>query len=175
MRTTFLVFLPVLMGCPGHAPKVPPPVAPPSSGLTASAPGSAAGMTEDQAIRQVVANFERVHFDLDSSRLSRDAQQALSENARILQEHQGLRVEIQGHADERGTIDYNLALGARRADTVARSLGAQGIGPDRLRTISYGEERPLANGATEVAWSRNRRCEFRVLSVTDAVVGTTDG
>ena len=121
-----------------------------------------------------MANFARVHFEVDSSSLTEEALAALADNAKILQEHRSIRVEIQGHADERGTVDYNLALGMRRADAVARALGAMGVTEDRLRAISFGEERPIEASASETAWSQNRRCEFRV-TAGDGARGTTNG
>ena len=119
------------------------------------------------------ANFERVHFGLDSSTLSDDAKDALAANAGILQRYPSVRVEVQGHADERGTIDYNLALGQRRARSVVTYLQRQGVSPNRLEVVSYGEERPLERGGGEVAWSKNRRAEFRVLEGEQHVASST--
>ena len=91
----------------------------------------------------------------------------------FLQTHTGLRVEVQGHADERGTVDYNLALGQRRARRVTDWLEASGVPGSRLRTVTYGEELPLVAGNDERAWSQNRRAEFRITSGRSSVVGTT--
>ncbi len=129
--------------------------------------------SEQEAVKQLIANFERVHFALDSSSLDASAKAALDENARILQAHVGIRVEVQGHADERGTVDYNISLGQRRADSVARRLSTMGVMPSRVATVSYGEERPRASGSSETAWSENRRAEFRVMSGS-GVSGTVD-
>ena len=174
LRTTFLSFLLIATACK----RPPPPVA---AAQTASpvttantGPVSSVDPATQAAIEQVVANFARVYFALDSSSLDAEARHALANNARILQDHPDIRVEIQGHADQRGTVDYNLALGARRADSVARSLSAMGVDPTRVRTISYGEERPTTAGAGEVVWSKNRRCEFRVTAGRGAS-GTVDG
>ena len=109
-----------------------------------------------------MANFERVYFELDSSRLSPDARAALDENITLLQQRPDLKVEVQGHADERGTTDYNLALGARRAETVRNYMTKLGVAPERVTVLSYGEERPAAQGQGETVWSKNRRAEFRV-------------
>jgi peptidoglycan-associated lipoprotein len=127
-----------------------------------------------QAVRELAANFARVHFEYDSARLTPDAKAALTANAGILADHPELRVEVQGHADERGTIDYNLALGQRRANTVVGHLLNQGVAPSRLPVITYGEERPLTRGSYETAWAQNRRAEFRIVSGPDAVHGTTE-
>ena len=85
-----------------------------------------------------------------------------------------MKVEIQGHADERGTTEYNLALGQKRAAAVRQFLLAEGVAPSRLSTISYGEEKPRAAGESETAWAQNRRAEFRITWSGDALVqGTT--
>lgn len=135
---------------------------------------SSAYLTDAEAAEALRKNFQRVHFELDSARLSADARAALDENAAILQEHLSLRVEIQGHADARGTVDYNLALGQRRASAVVQALGQRGVPRSRLVTVSYGEERPLQAAANDSAWSANRRAEFRITHAGDAPVqGTT--
>lgn len=108
-------------------------------------------------------NFQKVFFELDQSQLGEEAQQALSDNVTILQEFTDVRIEIQGHADERGTTEYNIALGQRRAKSVQDYLVAQGIAPSRLKVVSYGEEKPLTSGANETAYSKNRRCEFVII------------
>jgi len=80
-----------------------------------------------------------------------------------MQKHSDIKLEIQGHADERGTTDYNLVLGQQRAESVANYLSATGIAPSRLKVVSYGEERPLQNDNSEQAFTQNRRCEFVIL------------
>jgi len=128
---------------------------------------------EADAVKKLIANFERVHFSVDSSMLDNSAKEALDENAKILQKNIGIRVEVQGHADDRGTVDYNLALGQRRADSVARRLSQMGVTPTRVATVSFGEERPRVSGLSETAWSANRRAEFRVITGS-GVNGTVD-
>jgi peptidoglycan-associated lipoprotein len=123
-------------------------------------PDLSAQMPED--VKEMMRNFERVYFGLDSAKLSGDALEALQQNAAIMQRSPGIKVEIQGHADERGTTDYNLSLGQRRASSVSGYLTRMGVGEARLDTVSFGEERPLVNGSTEGAWSKNRRAEFRI-------------
>lgn len=105
-----------------------------------------------------------VHFDFDSYRLDAEAQRVLEANAEWLRANPRSKVEIEGHCDERGTIEYNLALGARRARAVRDQLVALGIDPDRLSTISYGEELPLCYEHTEKCWARNRRAHFVILT-----------
>jgi peptidoglycan-associated lipoprotein len=116
----------------------------------------------------LLAGFARIHFALDSAELDPTELDVLGANAKRLVEHPAIVVEVEGHADERGTYDYNLALGAARADAVRKALVAFGVEPVRVRTTTYGEEHPAAEGHDEVAWAENRRAEFRV-RVADAV------
>ena len=126
-------------------------------------------------VKAVVANFERVYFDTDSDALNDDSKAALTDNVAILQEHPDVKVQVQGHTDERGTTDYNLALGDRRANAVKDYLVESGIGPSRLTVVSYGEELPAATGGDERAWSQNRRAEFVVTWGAEAgVKGTAE-
>ena len=98
-----------------------------------------------------------VSFGFDSDRLDATAERAVAHNAEVLRGDQGRRVEIEGHCDERGASEYNLALGARRARAVRDALVGMGIGSDRLSTVSYGEELPLCKESNESCWSQNRR------------------
>jgi peptidoglycan-associated lipoprotein len=104
-----------------------------------------------------------VQFDYDSYDLRQDARSTLEQNANWLKENSGKRVEIEGHCDERGTVEYNLALGAKRAKSAKDYLVSLGISSERLSTISYGEELPLCRELDEGCWSRNRRAHFVVL------------
>ncbi|MFK7929590.1 MAG: OmpA family protein [Myxococcota bacterium] len=119
--------------------------------------------TEEEAVATIAANFKRVHFEMDATSLTGESEAALSSNSAILQKFGKIRVEVQGHADERGTTDYNLALGERRANAIRDRLQRMGVDAGRVTVVSYGEERPLASGGGEVVWSQNRRAEFRVL------------
>jgi peptidoglycan-associated lipoprotein len=101
-----------------------------------------------------------VFYDYDASELSADAQAALNDNAAVLKQHPTWAVTIEGHCDERGTAEYNLALGERRAVTARTYLVSLGIPADRLHTISYGKEFPFDPGHTEPAWAKNRRAHF---------------
>lgn len=101
-----------------------------------------------------------VNFDYDSFQLSTEARDVLAANAEWLKENPRARTEIEGHCDERGTIEYNLALGARRAQAVKDYLATLGISPGRMSTISYGEELPLCRESGEHCWARNRRAHF---------------
>jgi len=104
--------------------------------------------------------LQPIHFDFDSYALRPDARDILKANAEKIREAPGVIVQIEGHCDERGTQDYNLALGERRALATRDYLMNIGVSGDRLVTISYGEEDPVDPGHNEVAWAKNRRCEF---------------
>ncbi|HUF55953.1 MAG TPA: peptidoglycan-associated lipoprotein Pal [Thermohalobaculum sp.] len=107
---------------------------------------------------------DRVFFDTDRYNLDAEAQATLTEQARWLNAQPAVRATIEGHADERGTREYNLALGARRANSVRDYLVAQGVPPGRLDTVSYGKERPVALGSDPQSWAQNRRAVTVVLS-----------
>ncbi len=100
---------------------------------------------------------DRVFFAFDSSELSSEARTTLDKQAAWLKARPNLSITIEGHCDERGTREYNLALGERRATAVKTYLVAQGIGDGSIKTISYGKERPAVPGSDETAWSQNRR------------------
>lgn len=104
-----------------------------------------------------------VHFDYDGFELAGEARRVIDANVAWLRENEGAKVELEGHCDDRGTIEYNLALGARRAKAVKDYLLMGGIAPDRLATISYGEELPVCQDQSEACWARNRRVHFVVL------------
>lgn len=141
---------------------------------TTTVPPSSDATAVEEAVATLQANFRRVHFPLDSHALDDEARAALDANAAILREFAAVRVEVQGHADSRGTVDYNLALGMRRAGAVVDHLRARGVVAQQLSQVTMGEEMPLRSGATEAVWSVNRRAEFRVLTPGQPVVGTTE-
>jgi peptidoglycan-associated lipoprotein len=128
-----------------------------STSSSGSAPAAAiqipAGSQEDL----VVNVGDRVFFGFDSADLSAEARTALEKQAAWLKKFGGVRIVIEGHCDERGTREYNLALGERRANASKDYLVALGINPARIKTISYGKERPAALGHNETAWAQNRR------------------
>ena len=99
-------------------------------------------------------------FAFDASTLDGDAQEALRQSATWLRQHPEFRIRIEGHCDERGTEQYNLALGDRRADTAASYLATLGVERSRIETVSYGEERPFEEGADEASWAQNRRAHL---------------
>jgi peptidoglycan-associated lipoprotein len=100
---------------------------------------------------------DRVYFDTDSHTLDGEARAILDTQATWLMRNPGVSVTIEGHADERGTREYNLALGDRRANAAKNYLAARGVPAQRLNTISWGKERPVAEGSDESAWAQNRR------------------
>ena len=116
--------------------------------------GSGAGSTRDSFTN------EDVYFSFDSSALSSTAQDVLKRKADFMQSNSGLSVEIEGHCDERGTNEYNMALGDRRARSAKDFMINLGISGSRMSTISYGEEKPAEGGHGEDAWARNRRAHF---------------
>jgi peptidoglycan-associated lipoprotein len=107
-------------------------------------------------------DLQPAFFDLDSYTLRDDARAALDANARKLRENANVNVTIEGHCDERGTSEYNQALGERRAQAASDYLVAAGIPQSRLRVVSYGKERPFDTGHDESAWAKNRRAHFTV-------------
>jgi peptidoglycan-associated lipoprotein len=112
-----------------------------------------------QSAREMFEN-EDVFFEFDSASLTAEAQEILRAKAEWLRDNPGVRVLIEGHCDERGTNEYNLALGDRRAYSSKAFLTDLGIDDARISIISYGEERPIASGASEEAWAKNRRAHF---------------
>ena len=120
--------------------------------------GGAGGAAVPGSQQDFVVNVgDRVFFEEDQSDLSGQAQATLSKQAQWLRAYPRYTVTVEGHADERGTREYNIALGARRAQAARDYLAAQGIAPNRMRTISYGKERPVAVCNDASCWSQNRR------------------
>jgi peptidoglycan-associated lipoprotein len=103
-----------------------------------------------------------VYFDYDRYDLDADDREVLASNGRLLRERQDARILIEGHCDERGTVQYNLALGEKRAKQVREYLLSLGVPAGSIDVVSYGKERPFANGANEAAWAQNRRAHFVV-------------
>lgn len=131
---------------------------------TTAEASAAASAAAKQSLRDqfVVEVGDRVYFGYDKYNLNPEARQILEKQAAWLNRHPQVTVTVEGHADERGTREYNLALGERRANAVKDYLAALGISLDRIKTISYGKERPVAFGSNEAAWSQNRRAVTEV-------------
>ncbi|MDX2059655.1 MAG: OmpA family protein [Gemmatimonadales bacterium] len=113
---------------------------------------------------------EPIYFEYDQDALRSDAQATLERKAAILLANAGLRIRIAGHADERGSDEYNLVLGTRRATTAKRFFEAKGIDASRIEVVSFGEERPADPSSSDAAWAKNRRDEFEILSGADRLV-----
>jgi len=123
--------------------------------------GAAAPGTEQDFVVNV---GDRIYFDLDSYEVRPEAMPRLDAQAQWLQRYPSVTVRIEGNADERGTREYNLALGARRAEAVRTYLINRGVPAGRIDTISFGKERPIAEGSNEEAWARNRNAHTAVVS-----------
>jgi len=116
-------------------------------------------------LQDQINNFEseNIYFDYNKADLKSETQATLEKKAKFLQANSSYSVRIEGNCDERGTNEYNLALGDRRADAAKKFLNSLGISADRINTISYGEEKPVDTGHDEAAWSKNRRDEFKLV------------
>ena len=166
-RFGFLVLMSVLalylIGCPGSPPPPPPP--PPAD--------TTAPVVEEPVVEEPApppppelkeAQLKTVYFDFDKFNLRADAKADLDFNFALLQQFPDVIIKIEGHCDERGTIEYNLSLGEKRANTAQDYLAGLGVDAARISVISYGKERPIDPGHTEEAWGKNRRAEFRIIS-----------
>lgn len=111
---------------------------------------------------RATTDLKDIHFKYDKYDLDDDSKKSLQKNADWLKEHPGIKVEIQGHCDERGTNNYNLGLGDRRANATKQYLTALGVDAARLFTISYGEEKPFCTESNESCWWQNRRSHFMI-------------
>ena len=125
---------------------------------SARTPGTQKAMSEVEAFES-----EPIYFDFDRSEIKPDYRPVLEKKAAFLKARPEYTVRIEGHCDERGTAEYNVALGEKRALSVKDYLVALGVPARRISTISYGEERPAVRGQDEAAWAKNRRAEFRLL------------
>ena len=128
-----------------------------SSGSDSSSDASSASIEPGSQEDLIVNVGDRVFFNYDSSELDSDAQELLQDQVAWLKQYSGVSVIIEGHCDERGTREYNLALGEKRAQSVKNYLIGLGISSDRVSTISYGKERPAVVGSNDGAWAQNRR------------------
>lgn len=127
-----------------------------ASGLSDGSGASGSMLDGDSDMAQLL-DTNTVYFEFDSASVDRDSQRVIEAHSQFLIENPDVNVVLEGHADERGTREYNLALGERRANSVAEIMVAYGVAPDRIQTVSYGEERPAAMGSNESAWQQNRR------------------
>ena len=159
----------LLGACASH-PKTPPPVGPaPRPAPPASAPapvpppGPVGSRITPGSVQDFVVNVgDRVYFDFDKYEVRADAQPVLAAQASWLNRYPAVQVRIEGNCDERGTREYNLALGARRANSVREFLTSHGVSASRITTISFGKERPIDPGTGEEAWARNRNARTAI-------------
>lgn len=153
-----------IAGCGGDEPRPrhpTPPVQEPQTVDRMPTPTGTEKATGD--LREILLSLSRVHFALDSEELPPPARDALDAASSKMREHPEVALFIEGHADQRGAPEYNLALGQRRGATVANYLIRTGVSNDRLSVVSYGEERPISEGDDQTAFARNRRVEFRLM------------
>lgn len=170
----FFVGLFLFIGCSAPTASKPPEATVPqraeaAQGPSKTAPSKPSQLSSLEAQRKGTLGKETqagplrdVNFDFDRYDLRPDAREILKEHAAWLKANPQVRVEIEGHCDERGTDEYNLALGAKRADGVKRYLTDLGITPNRLSTVSYGEELPLCREHNEICWAKNRRARLLI-------------
>lgn len=125
-----------------------------------AAPAAEPAIPTQEAQADPWAEWAAIYFDFDSHAIRDDQKPALQEAARQLRGQAQARLRLEGHCDERGTVEYNLALGDRRAQAVKNYLQGLGIPASRLETVSYGKERPAAPGSGEASWAKNRRVEM---------------
>ncbi len=153
----------LLMGCPGT-----PPPPEPEAPVVVAEPEPEPEPEPVEVIPEVIpvedADFMVVYFDLDKYNLVDAAKTALENNAQVLKDNPSVMVKIEGHCDERGTVEYNLSLGEKRAKAAMDYMNDLGVATSRLDMVSYGKERPVDNGHNEAAWSKNRRAAFIVIS-----------
>ena len=166
-RTTTVLMAAALVATAGCAKKRPE-VLPPTPGADTTAPvdtgdsDTLAGPLNEQFKREVTS--DTIHFAYDQYDIDAESRTILDSQARWLAAHPSARVTLEGHCDERGTREYNLALGDRRANAAKNYLAARGVSPSRITTISYGKERPIALGSDESSWAQNRRAVTIVIS-----------
>jgi peptidoglycan-associated lipoprotein len=142
----------------------------PSDRYSSSRGGEESLRGEDGKTRQgrlSMAEVERtlIYFDFDQFRIREDMRPVVDQVAQYLLENPRVQIQVEGHADERGTPDYNIALGHKRAQTVKSYLVNLGVAPARVATMSFGEERPVTTGRTEKAWEKNRRAKMNIIEM----------
>lgn len=155
-----------LSACSKQAPEELPPAPQQTSTPTPPAPPPQTGAMPgtQQHFAQTMQGRDTIYFDTDKYDIDAEDRAALSQQANYLQQYPNVRATVEGHADERGTREYNLALGERRANAARNYLVSLGVATDRITVVSYGKERPIATGSNEAAWARNRRAVTIILN-----------
>lgn len=152
----------VLTGCAGKKPKSQVVVAPIGGSAYGSGHYTGGPLVNNSAhVQNAASNMQAVvHFDFDSDAIRSDAANILNQHASFLNRNQGARVQIAGHTDERGSREYNMSLGERRAAAVRSYLAGKGVNAADVEIVSFGEEQPVATGSNESSWAKNRRAEL---------------
>jgi peptidoglycan-associated lipoprotein len=161
--SVLLASLTLLAGCPAKKPDVPPPAPTPTTADTSGVENADALAGDTDASMGPTGELlskRIVYFDFDRADIRADSQSVVAAHAAYLSKNPNQKVRLEGHADERGSREYNIGLGERRGQTVRRALALQGVAEAQLSTVSYGEERPAAAGSDEQAYALNRRVEI---------------
>jgi peptidoglycan-associated lipoprotein len=160
--SVLLATLALLAGCPSKPKDVPPPPPTPTTDTSGvEDPNATMGDTDaSMGPSGELLSKRIVYFDLDRSDIRADSASVVAAHAAYLAKNPNQKVRLEGHADERGSREYNIGLGERRGQSVRRSLALQGVAETQLSTVSYGEERPAAAGSDEMAYAANRRVEI---------------
>lgn len=160
--SALIASLALLAGCPAKKPDVPPPPPPPTTDTSGvDDPNATVGDTDaSMGPSGELLSKRIVYFDFDRADIRADSQTVVNAHAAYLSKNPAQKVRLEGHADERGSREYNIGLGERRGQAVRRALALQGVSETQLSTVSYGEERPAAAGSDEQAYGLNRRVEI---------------
>jgi peptidoglycan-associated lipoprotein len=184
LLVTAILALTSVSACRREAPEppAPPPPAPQERGpnldsIRAIEDSIARARAAEEAERQRIARMEAaratliamINFDYDDSRIRSDMEPIMRQKVEILRSSPNVRLRLEGHTDERGSGEYNVALGSRRAQSALQFFLDAGISANRFETTSYGEERPLVNRSDESAWAQNRRVEFVIIAGNDQI------
>jgi peptidoglycan-associated lipoprotein len=138
-----------------------------SARVTVSSPAAAVRSTPNPTLEELFTkDVQDAFFDYDKANIRDDARSALTKTAEFLRSYPQVAIVIEGHCDERGSTEYNVALGDRRSDAAKDFLAQQGVTTDRIQTISYGKERPFCTQSNESCWQQNRRAHFRMAGTT---------
>ena len=166
MHKTTVAIAAIAMLAVGACAKKAPDGLPPAPDGTGADSSYGDGVVVPGSQQDFIANVssDRIFFGYDQFNVDAEDQSTLQSHAQWLQRHPAVRVTLEGHADERGTRDYNIALGERRANAAKNYLASLGVDPSRIEVISYGKERPAAVGSTEEAYAQNRRAVTVVIS-----------
>jgi len=136
------------------------PAARASAQLTPAQPGQAPRSTTSTARASAMPSKHSIYYEYDKSEIKSDDKKVIEAHADYLRSNPGVKVVVEGNADERGSAEYNLALGQRRADSVSKVMTLLGVSSDRIETVSFGKEKPKVSGHGESAWSENRRSDI---------------